>query len=56
MKKELPGWFPFALVGSGLVALAAGYRSNWGRATYRSTPPVAKAGVLQDWMSGDYRM
>jgi len=55
-KNDLPGWFPFALVASGLVALAAGMKSNWGRATAAApppepspTPPVQKAGVVQGW-------
>ena len=61
-KNELPGWFPFALVASGLIAIGAGIRSNWGRAaaplplaTDGQSPPV-KAGVLQDWALGDYRV
>lgn len=62
-KDDLPGWFPFAVVASGLVALAAGMKSNWGRATYTAAPtptppgpqpPVAKAGVLQEWTGVSY--
>lgn len=56
----MPGWFPFALVASGLIALGAGIKSNWGRATAAapvipptpqpSVPPsVKKAGVIQGW-------
>jgi hypothetical protein len=60
-KNELPGWFPFALVASGLIAIGAGIRSNWGRAQAAAplpepstTPPVQKAGVVQGW-PGVYR-
>ncbi len=55
---ELPKWFPFAVVASGLIALGAGLRSNWGRATAAAPPPpplppqVKQAGVLQDWGLG----
>jgi hypothetical protein len=45
-KHELPGWFPFALLASGLVAIAAGIKSNWGRA---KPPGPVQAGILQDW-------
>ena len=60
-KNELPGWFPFALVASGLIAIGAGIRSNWGRAVGPlplpdDQSPVKKAGVLQDWALGDYRV
>jgi hypothetical protein len=53
-KNELPGWFPFALVASGLIAIGAGIRSNWGRAVAAAppqpaTPPVKQAGVVQGW-------
>ena len=62
-KKSLPGWFPFAVVASGLVAIAAGIKSNWGRATAANEPPAPppnppptppppppqQAGVLQEW-------
>jgi hypothetical protein len=47
-KGELPGWFPFALLASGLVALGAGMRSNWGRAKGPAPLPAGpqQAGVL----------
>jgi hypothetical protein len=47
-KNELPGWFPFALVASGLIALGAGMRSNWGRAKGPAPLPTGpqQAGVL----------
>lgn len=54
-KHELPGWFPYALTASFLVMIGAGIRSNWGRTAQAAppppqpVPPVAKAGVLQDW-------
>jgi len=57
-KNELPVWFPFAVVASGLIALGAGLRSNWGRTTAAAPPPpplppqVKQAGVLQDWGLG----
>ncbi len=56
-KNELPRWFPFAVVASGLIALGAGLRSNWGRTTAAAPPPplppqVKQAGVLQDWGLG----
>lgn len=55
--RELPGWFPFALLASGLVVIGAGLRSNWGRtAAVASGPPgspaVKQGGVLQDWGLG----
>lgn len=51
-KHELPGWFPFALLASGLIAIGAGIKSNWGRpATLAKTPPavppIRQAGILQ---------
>jgi hypothetical protein len=61
-KNEIPGWLPFAIVASGLVVLAAGARSGWKLASDRpkppppATPPIAQGGVLQDWISGDYRI
>lgn len=59
-KHDLPGWFPFALLASGLVALGAGIKSNWGGAKAPAPlspqPPVQQAGVLQDWATGDYRI
>jgi len=36
---ELPGWLPFALVASGLVALGAGIRSGWRISGDESKPP-----------------
>lgn len=56
-KNDLPGWFPFAVVASGLIAIGAGIRSNWGRAQAAAAPsppqpgpPVQKAGVIQgEW-------
>jgi hypothetical protein len=51
-KYELPGWFPFALVASGLIAIGAGIKSNWGRPAVAKTepppgpPPVQQGGVL----------
>lgn len=54
--KQLPGWFPFALVASGLIAIGAGIRSNWGRpAVAKTEPPTGtpqQGGVLQDWGLG----
>jgi hypothetical protein len=54
--KQLPGWFPFALLASGLIAIGAGIKSNWGRpATLaKTTPPGApvQGGVLQDFWGG----
>ena len=57
-QNDLPGWFPFAVVASGLVMIGAGIRSNWGRPSTPAptVPPVQQGGVLQDWFSGDYRI
>lgn len=65
-KQSLPGWFPFAVVSSFLVMIAAGMKSNWTLAADRQPepptpdptklPPVTQAGVLHDWASGDYRV
>lgn len=66
-KQSLPGWFPFAVVSSFLVMIAAGMKSNWTLAADRKPepppppdptkpPPVTQAGVLRDWASGDFRL
>lgn len=63
-KPNLPGWFPFALAASAVVAIMAGARSNWTLSGDRDTPkppppqppPVVRAGVLQDWFTDDYRI
>jgi hypothetical protein len=61
----MPGWFPFAVVASAVVVIAAGARSGWRLAADQPkppppppqpVPPVAQGGVLQDWFSGDYRI
>jgi len=61
-KNDLPGWFPFAVVASGLIAIGAGIRSNWGRTQAAAPPPpdaqppVQKASVLQgEWAGVSYR-
>ena len=60
-KDSLPGWFPFAVVASGLVMIGAGIRSGWKLAADQPPPPppnplppspVAQAGVLHDWAEG----
>lgn len=59
-KNDLPGWFPFAVVASGLVAIGAGMKSNWGRAqapkplSGGSEPPVRQAGVVNGWPGVTY--
>ena len=56
-KSDLPGWFPFALAASAVIAIGAGIRSGWkAAASAPKTPPVTQAGVLQDWATGDYRI
>jgi hypothetical protein len=53
-KHDLPGWFPFALTASGLIALAAGMKSNWGRAKAPAPLPSStpqQAGVLHGPLS-----
>jgi hypothetical protein len=53
-KKDLPGWFPFALVATGLIAVAAGIRSK-GKLSGETAsapptpPPLKQAGVIQGW-------
>lgn len=49
-KHELPGWFPFAITASFLVMIAAGVKSNWGRAKPPAPPGPVQAGVLQEWL------
>lgn len=50
-KRELPGWFPFAIVASGLVAIGAGIKSGWKGIGSSVSPPQnpqpgpARAGV-----------
>lgn len=54
-KNTLPGWFPFALIASGFVAIGAGIRSNWRlareieaeRKQPSPQPPVVQAGVVR---------
>lgn len=65
-KNELPGWFPFAITASFLIAIGAGIRSNWTLAADQpkppspppepstTPPPVKKAGVLQEWPGVSY--
>ena len=63
-KHDMPEWFPFAFVASGLIAIGAGMKSNWGRPTavaalppppppppgpVPALPPVKQAGVVQGW-------
>jgi len=54
-KDDLPGWFPFALVASAVIAIGAGIRSKWKTSASNEappspqTPPVQQAGVLHDW-------
>jgi hypothetical protein len=68
-QKKFPGWFPFAVVSSFLVMIAAGMKSNWTLAADRkpeppppdptkppTSPAITQAGVLKDWASGDYRV
>lgn len=46
MKQDsLPGWFPFALVASGLVMIAAGAKSGWKLGGKKTTqpPPINQA-------------
>lgn len=49
-KHKLPGWFPFALLASGLIAIGAGIKSNWGRAKGPAPlpppGPPQQAGIL----------
>lgn len=45
-KDNVPEWFPFALVASGMIAIAAGARSGWktrSSADTSTTPPVTQA-------------
>lgn len=39
-KKDLPGWFPFAVVASGMIAIGAGIRSNWKTSSTEPKAPV----------------
>ncbi len=52
-KKHLPGWFPFALTASFIIAVAAGIRSQGklsGETPKPPPPPTPPApGALQDW-------
>ena len=56
-KSDLPGWFPFAVVASAVLVIAAGVKSGWRLAADQPkptppspVPPVSQAGVLQDWL------
>jgi len=63
-KQSLPGWFPFALIASGFIAIGAGIRSGFRTAADAppppppppAPPPLSQAGVLRDWFEGDYRI
>jgi hypothetical protein len=59
-KSDLPEWFPFAVAASFLVMIGAGIKSGWKTSSAPKPPPqpqpVAQAGVLQDWATGDYRI
>jgi len=67
-KRELPGWFPFAIVASAVVAIAAGARSGWTLSGDQPKPnptpqpppgPPQQASVLNglgDWTSGQFRI
>lgn len=53
-KNELPGWFPFAVIASGLVMIGAGIRSKWKLPADQPEPPpgpspVSQAGVIHGW-------
>lgn len=60
---RLPGWFPFALIASGVIAIGAGIRSGWKLPADQRppTPPPpnpqspVQAGVLHDWAEGCVR-
>ena len=63
---ELPGWFPYAVAASLVIALGAGIKSGWklsGETQPPSPPPPPgppqQAGVihgLSDWTSGQFRI
>ena len=45
-KSKTPGWLPFGLLASGLVAIAAGVKSGWktsGAKPAGTPPPVTQA-------------
>lgn len=52
-KHELPGWFPFAIVASGLVMIGAGIRAKWklpaDQAPTTPPGPQQQAGILHEW-------
>jgi len=51
-KNELPGWFPFAVIASGLVMIGAGIRSKWKLPADQPAPPTGspqQASVLNEW-------
>ena len=52
-KHELPGWFPFAIVASGLVMIGAGIRAKWKLPADQTAPvppgPQQQAGILHEW-------
>lgn len=60
----MPGWFPFALLASGLIALGSGMVANWRTNADQpkpppqppGPPPLKQAGILKDWATGDYRV
>lgn len=58
-KSSTPGWLPFALAGSFLVALGAGWRAGWKLAGEPAKPPTPlppAQGALSDWLSGELRI
>lgn len=52
-KSELPKWFPFALIASGVLVIGAGIRSKWKLPADQPAPtppgPPQQAGVLHEW-------
>lgn len=52
-RNNTPGWLPYAITASFLVAVAAGIKSGWklsGGDQPKAPPgPPRQAGVLQDW-------
>ena len=52
-KHGMPGWFPYALAASAVVAIGAGLRSGWKTSADQPKapppPPPPPSNALSDW-------